>query len=196
MRLAFRGVQTVRALSAAALAALLIPACSGIGRARAVALYPEPERGRAPEAVARLEGPIRAVDGVRVETKGTTFELLPGCHVVTMTPRVGGGNVSGSWSADFGLVVYAFRMVPGRTYSIEAEPRFGSAGHGNVKLNAYERNADGTIAGTVWPASGDDDIRACEGWAEAQGFGPAAVPAFAGEAARPPTAPATVSFPR
>lgn len=158
------------ALPCVALALIVAAGCSGIGRARAVALYPNPEQARSPESVARLEGPIRAIDGVDVEMKGTSFELLPGCHVVTMTPTIGDGNVSGAWSADFGRVVYAFRMKPGKTYSIDPEPRFGSAGHGSVRLRSSERNADGTIVTALRPATSDEDLRACEVWAEAQGL--------------------------
>lgn len=174
---------------------MMLPAgCSGIGKARAVALYPNPEQARAPEAVARLEGPVRAIDGVDVEMKGTTFELLPGCHVVTMTPTIGEGNVSGAWSATFGRVVYAFRMKPGKTYSIDPEPRFGSAGHGSVRLRSYERNADGTIAGALHPAASDEDVQACEAWAEQAGFVDSSISPLAGRGQGTPTATAGSSL--
>jgi hypothetical protein len=183
------------ALSYAAWILILSAGCSGIGKARAVALYPNPEQARAPESVARLEGPIRSIDGVDVEMKGTTFELLPGCHVVTMTPTIGDGNVSGAWSADFGRVVYAFRMKPGKTYSIDPEPRFGSAGHGSVRLRSYERNADGTISGALSPAASDEDIDACEVWGEKQGFAGSAVCPAPGGVQGAPSASAGASFP-
>jgi hypothetical protein len=182
-------------LVAAALVLTVPPGCSGIGRARPVALYPNPDQARPPQTLARLEGPIRAVDGVDVESRGTTFELLPGCHVVTMTPTIGDGNVSGAWSADFGRVLYAFRMKPGKLYSIDPEARFGSAGHGSVRIRSYERNADGTLVAGLRPVASAEDIQACEVWAEAQGWAGSQVRRTPGDTAETPSASSGASFP-
>lgn len=173
----------------------MCPGCSGIGRARPVALYPSPDQARPPETVSRLEGPVRAVDGVDVEARGTTFELLPGCHVVTMTPTIGDGNVSGAWSADFGRVLFAFRMKPGRLYSIDPEPRFGSAGHGSVRLRSYERNADGTIVAQLRPVVSSEDIQACRAWAEGEGWSGSEVSRAPGDIDATPSASSGASFP-
>jgi hypothetical protein len=164
-----------RIQSIALLLAVVGSGCARIGRARPVPLYPNPERARLSEELAQVEGPIRAVDGVDVELKGTTFQLLPGCHVVMLSPKIGAGDGNGAWSADIGLVVYAFRMKPGRFYSIEPDARFGSAGHGTLKLVAYERKADGTSAGMVGVVRRPSDISACQAWAEEQGWEPASV---------------------
>jgi len=147
-------------------------ACSPIGRARPVPLYPNPEQPRPAETLSQLQGPIRVVDGADVESRGTTFQVLPGCHVVVLKPKIGAGSELGAWSADLGFVAYAFRMLPGRLYSIEPETSFGSAGHGTVRINAYERSADGSVASTVMPIRGDGDVEVCQAWAESAGYRP------------------------
>lgn len=53
------------------------------GEGRGYPLYPTTDAGpMAPSRVARLAGYVRFVDGVDVSEHGTTFELLPGCHLV------------------------------------------------------------------------------------------------------------------
>lgn len=162
----------VLAFALAATAAGALVGCAPIGKVRPVALYPDPQHPRPAETVALLQGPIRAVDGLDVEARGTAFQVLPGCHVVVLKPKIGAGSELGAWSADLGLVTYAFRMTPGRAYSIEPEASFGSAGHGTVKLFAYERNPDGSVAGTFAPVRGQAEVEACQAWATAQGFRP------------------------
>jgi hypothetical protein len=164
-------VMTLRRLAVATLV-FGLSACSSIGRARPVPLYPHPEQSPPAEMLAQLQGPIRAVDGFDVESRGTTFDLLPGCHVVVLKPKIGAGSELGAWSADLGFVAYAFRMLPGRLYSIEPETSFGSAGHGSVRINAYERNADGSVSGTAVPIRDQAEVEACHAWAESAGYRP------------------------
>ena len=82
--------------------------CGSIGQIRAYPLYANPEQPRQPQTLARLEGPIATVDGREVASKGTAFELLPGCHVVTLQRKIGQGSDNAAWSADLGPIVYAF----------------------------------------------------------------------------------------
>jgi hypothetical protein len=112
-----------------------------------------------------------------------------------MTPTIGDGNVSGAWSADFGRVLYAFRMKPGKLYSIDPEARFGSAGHGSVRIRSYERNADGTLVAGLRPVASAEDIQACEVWAEAQGWAGSQVRRTPGDTAETPSASSGASFP-
>jgi hypothetical protein len=67
----------------AALVALLLPACIVRG-GQPLALYPNPESPRPPAEVARLFGPIAAIDGQDVSRQGKSFALLPGCHIVRL----------------------------------------------------------------------------------------------------------------
>lgn len=163
---------------------------------RPVALYANPELAK--DGIAQLQGPIRAVDGQDVEAKGAAFALLPGCHVVTVKPKIGEGSQEGSWSADLGLVVYAFRMEAGRLYSIEPVARFGSAGHGTVTLMAYERDPDGRVVRAIAPAEHDRDIEACVAWQEQgrPGARDLLFPSGSDATTRAPTATLSSSFPK
>jgi len=127
-------------------------------------LYEGP--GRPTEEVARLGGPVATVDGVDVSRLGSSFALLPGCHVVVLKKKVGEGGVGGAWSADLGHIVYAFRMKAGHAYEIDIHTQPGNGGVGNanvgdVKIKAVERDLRGTSLGAVTPVRNQAEIEAC-----------------------------------
>jgi hypothetical protein len=168
------------------LALLLVSAssaCSPIGRVRAFPLYPHPEHRRSPEAVAQLTGPVGQVDGVVVESLGTAFELLPGCHVVTLRRWIGemSSNGGGAWSADLPTMVYAFRMRPGRLYAIDVDVRFRSSMYGTLKITAQERDGAGALLAEVNLVRSSQDVERCMAWgagqATASSIGSAPLPA-------------------
>ena len=151
--------------SLAMLIGLFASACGTVGRVRAFPLYPGAEHPRAPERLARLEGPIQLVDALDVEAYGTVFDVLPGCHVVTLRRTIGDlSQNGGAWWSDLGWRSYAFRMKAGRLYSIEYATSFGSAGHGTLTLTAYERDARGQVLSTVGLVRTQVDIEACRAW--------------------------------
>ena len=127
-------------------------------------LYQGPKRPAA--EVARLDGPVAEVDGVDVSRLGTTFALLPGCHVVVLQSKVGEGGVGGAWSADLGTVVYVFRMQAEHSYDITLHTRPGAGGVGNanvggVEVKAFERDARGKVLATLKPVHQESEIEAC-----------------------------------
>src|ERR1017187_308401 len=171
----------------AALFACVPMGCGSIGQIRAYPLYANPEQPRPLQTLARLEGPIATVDGREVASKGTVFELLPGCHVVTLQRKIGAGSDDGAWSADLSPIVYAFRMRRGHRYSIEPSVRFGpgsqlalddesqvhanveilgAAGstHGQLTIAARELDSTGAVVRVLPPARGGKDVEGCKSW--------------------------------
>ena len=136
--------------------------CEHLGRARPVPLYPNPTAPRPPESLAHLQGPIAEVDGIDVEPYGTVFDLLPGCHVVTLRRKVGEGSVSGAWMADLGTVIYTFHMRPGFLYTIDVSARFRGSSHGSLTITAEERDPCGALVSRMVPVQSWQDVEACE----------------------------------
>ena len=98
---------------------------------------------------------------------GSVFELLPGCHIVTI-----GGEVSTiSVTNNGGLIAklrprsYAFRMRAGNTYfiKIEGEPTVGAGPTGAVRILAAEQDPQGHT--TIVPQVRDSNaVSACRTW--------------------------------
>ncbi len=186
------GAKRSAGFALAALFASALWGCGSIGQIRAYPLYANPEQPRQPQTLARLEGPIATVDGRDVASKGTVFELLPGCHVVTLRHKIGEGVDDGAWSADLSTIVYAFRMRRGHRYSIDTSVRFGpgsqlapgdesqvhvnveilgAAGstHGQLTIAAREREPTGAVVSVLPPSRGGKDIEACKSWVAEEG---------------------------
>jgi hypothetical protein len=150
--------------------------CAGFGQPRAFAFYPNPEHPRDRATLAQLQGQIATIDGVDVEPYGTVFDVLPGCHVVSLRHKVGEGNLSGAWTADLGPRFYAFRMQRGYLYTIDISVRFRSASHGTMTITAEERDATGRVVQEVPLVRGDQDIQACRAWEGAANSSPPSLP--------------------
>lgn len=130
-------------------------------------LYAGPVRPTA--EVARLSGPIATVDGVDVSSVGTSFSLLPGCHVVELRRKIGEGSTSGAWSTELRYTRYAFRMRAGSSYEIDVQLQpgnaaMGSANVGGVTIEAVERGPSGKIVGVIPPVQKPAQIDACVAW--------------------------------
>lgn len=148
------------------LSAPMFVAC--VGRVRSYPLYPNPEVRREPAKIARLTGIVATVDGVDVTSKGNTFDLAPGCHVVTLVRTIGQGGEHEPWTVDVPRWVYAFRMTGGNVYAIEHRVQLATDQNGTVAVSAVERDGSGTIIGSVKPSRGGQDIEECKQWQEAQ----------------------------
>ena len=101
-------------------AALFAAAC-GLQASRGYPLYRKLGDGPGPDGVATLYGPIQSVDGQDVSHKGQTFELLPGCHVVTLQRNIGEGSANGAWAANLPPLTVAFQMKPAHRYAIASD---------------------------------------------------------------------------
>ena len=157
------------ALVVAAVGVLAAASCGRIGSTPGYPLYPSSGTPLPPEKLARLVGPIASVDGQKVATKGSTFDLLPGCHVVAMQHNVGSGTASGAMVATFGNVIFAFAMKPAYLYSIQLDMPETTGPTGWVTVKARERAPTGTAI-ALYPARGQADIDECRQWAKSAGY--------------------------
>ena len=156
--------QFLRAIVVALAPVVALSSCAGFGQPRAFAFYPNPEHPRDRATLAQLQGQIATIDGVDVEPYGTVFDVLPGCHVVSLRRKVGEGNVSGAWTADLGPRFYAFRMQSSYLYTIDISVRFRSASHGTMTIMAAERDGTGRVVQEVPLVRGSQDIEMCRAW--------------------------------
>jgi hypothetical protein len=154
-----------RALILTALLALAASGC--VGQVRAVPLYPNHGQRLGHDKLAMLQGPIGTVDGQDVEAMGASFELLPGCHLVTLRSKIGEGNERGAWTADLHPMLFAFKMKPGYLYAFEYRAEFGSAGHGQLFMTARELDASGATVSLLLPSRDGRDIDECRSWGQA-----------------------------
>jgi hypothetical protein len=129
-------------------------------------LYPSPETRRPPAEVARLFGPIAAVDGEDVSRQGKSFALLPGCHIVRMADKVGAINTTASsgFVGSTGGVIFALRMKANFAYEIEIQMRETAGPTGQLMIQAWERAADGSSATPIAPARSEADVADCQKW--------------------------------
>jgi hypothetical protein len=144
------------------LAAFAFVAC--VGRVRSYPLYPNPKVRREPAKIARLTGIVATVDGVDVARNGDTFDLAPGCHVVTLVRRIGQGGEHEPWSVDVPRWVYVFKMTGGHVYAIEHHIQLASNQNGTVTVSAFELDGSGAIIEPVAPSRGAQDIEECKRW--------------------------------
>jgi len=132
-------------------------------------LYAKVGAGPGPDKVATLYGPIQTVDDQNVAARGRTFELLPGCHVVTLQRSIGEGSASGAWAANLPRLVVAFEMKPAHRYVISSTSPDASAPVGRIVLTASEKAPDGTVVRVPFARSAED-VRNCRNWARSQGL--------------------------
>jgi hypothetical protein len=155
-----------RAATLVGLTASTFVAC--VGQVRSYPLYPNPQVRREPAQIARLTGIVATVDGVSVANRGNTFDLAPGCHVVTLVRTVGQGGEHEPWTADVPRQVFAFRMMAGHAYVIEHSVQLASNRNATATVSAFERDGSGALIGPVAPVRGGQDTEECRQWEESQ----------------------------
>ena len=132
------------------------------GQEQVYPLYLRTER-RLPQAeLSRLSGYVRYIDGEDVSSYGSSFELLPGCHLVGTPSQWGKAEPnSGGVAADTGRWVFALPMRAGYQYAIEVNIEQSSGPTGRLRVQAFERDAHGTTTREFPPPLNPDDVRAC-----------------------------------
>ena len=145
--------------------ALLVEGCIARG-GQPHPLYPDASPPRPQEQVARLFGPIAAVDGQDVSRLGKSFSVLPGCHIVQLLNKVGQINTSnsGGYVGITGGATFALRMRANFTYEIEVQVESVTGPVGQLTIQAWERPADGSSATPLAPARSGDEIADCQRW--------------------------------
>lgn len=122
-------------------------ACLVHGAAPAYALYQPPRLES--NQVALLLGSIATVDDKDVSAHGSTFELLPGCHIITTQTKLlafdsnGVSTPQGSVTGTLPRLVYAIEMGPGHTYVIERQIQTVGGNGADVQITARDVAADG-----------------------------------------------------
>ena len=154
-RLARRGAVWGAALAVSS----VLPSCIG-GQQTAVALY---DGDPAPSSeVARLSGYVRYVDGVDVATRGSVFELLPGCHLVGTPDSWGRSEASyGAAVVNTGRLDFALVMRPAHHYAIEVDTDHATGPTGRAWVMAVERDPSGKITKTFGPVQNEEDAERC-----------------------------------
>ncbi len=154
-------------LAAAALA-LVSTACHPGIAPGGYPLYPKLGDGPGRDKVSFLRGQVALVDGNGVADKGTSFELLPGCHVVQLARSVGENVGDSGWTAHLRRFVFAFEMKAAHTYTIDLRFEGTSSMYGRVFVVAREHAPDGSVVRV--PVARGTDIDDCRNWAKSQGL--------------------------
>ncbi|MBV9949664.1 MAG: hypothetical protein JOZ69_22675, partial [Myxococcales bacterium] len=137
--------------------------CACISRTRGYPLYAREDAPPDPAMLARLGGYVRYVDSQDVSEHGTSFDLLPGCHIVG-TPETWGsmGAMSGGVVAMTGRVTFALRMKAGHRYVVLVDVGTTSGPSGSVFVRAEEHAPTGEVTRVFAPAMTGEDIRRCQ----------------------------------
>jgi hypothetical protein len=107
---------------------------------------------------------IKTVDGRPVGGHGSTFELLPGCHVVETEASVHVANENMSWSGQLGTHVFALKMRAGHAYTVELGFSEQTGGSAKLSVATVERDPSGRNVAVLESAKSDEDVRACLAW--------------------------------
>lgn len=140
---------------------VVLPACVSGVPSRGYALYPDAEHPRPRNEIARLVGPIRRVDDRDVSGLGSTFDLLPGCHVVKLKETWGDSSGDMAVTAQLGDVYYAIPMKAGHNYVIEIRTGHFTSNTGELRIEAREQNAQGDKTQEFPRATTVQELEAC-----------------------------------
>jgi hypothetical protein len=153
---------SARVVLATALVALLLGAACITGSRRGHALYP-PGRVMARHEVATLMGYVKEIDGRDESRHGTSFELLPGCHVIGTPTRWGKtDSQTGGAIIDTGKQVFALPMKAGKTYLVEVgADGFVTGPTFSAFLRARELDGEGNTTREFEPARSQEDLAEC-----------------------------------
>ncbi len=127
-----------------ALLAVCLLGCVGAGKW--APLYSGPRAQ--PDAVAHLSGYLEKVDGQSVRGRGHSFELMPGCHMVTTPANWGYMSDSSGLTAITGNIVFPMEMRAGHEYVIVVQPEASVGGTRALHIRAEEKDAKGTVTRT------------------------------------------------
>jgi hypothetical protein len=147
---------TVIALAAFALAASCLT-----GRTRGYALYPATYPPPQPDETAMLAGYVEIVDGQDVSDHGSTFELLPGCHLVGTPTAWGSFTNAGGVAVKTGHLTFALPMKPARQYIVAIRTAQLTGPTGSAVVEATEKDLKGNTIQVVLPARSQTDVDAC-----------------------------------
>jgi hypothetical protein len=127
-------------------------------------LYPPTAQPLRADQVSTLSGYVQFVDGKDVSSRGTYFELLPGCHLIGTPSHWGeqspAGNagataVTGEWS-------FVLPMRAGYLYRIDVKVGDTTSPVGSLTIKGYESDANGKDTREFERSTSPKDIEACQ----------------------------------
>ena len=145
--------------SVAVVLTMVATACVG-GTSRGTPLYAPRGQVLPVTEVAQLVGEVATVDGKSVH--GRTFELLPGCHVVTTPTSWGVRDQSGSASGNMAKLTFVITMHANKSYVMDYELSSRTGNGGTMVVHALERDAAGNTTATLLPVMSQSDIEKCQ----------------------------------
>lgn len=161
-----------RGASGAFVVAALSGACATV-EAVGTPLYPPQVPAPGAAEVAVLTGYVRYVDEVRVASRGGTFRLLPGCHLVRTPPSWGRAEgTHGAVVVKTGEIPFALPMRAGHTYVIEVVVDPVATVMVEAELRAVERDPEGTVTRRFTPGATAAALEHCQREANAGGAAP------------------------
>lgn len=138
--------------------ALLAGCVSGSGRGYPLhGLEPRPPSTQ----VVQLQGYVHYVDDVDVSKLATSFEVLPGCHLIRTPESWGKMDIAGGIIIETGEQLLALPMKGGHFYLVEVVATNISGPVGEGYLRASERDPSGEVTRTWGPVTSQADIDAC-----------------------------------
>lgn len=164
--------------TAACITLALIPGCAAPGaETPGYPLYPNPQTRLPADQVARLVGtcsggeclqPIKWVDGQDVAQYGGAFDLLPGCHIVTLSTNFVASSTYVTVTGSPAPMIFALRMKAGNRYVVQRDI-LQSAGMGwRIVTRAREEEARGGSS-PIRPILRSDEIADCKAWEPSAG---------------------------
>jgi len=157
----------------ASFALALSVACVPLGGgAPGYPLYPNPQVRLPDGRVAHLAGictgaecipPIKLVDGQDVSSYGSAFDLLPGCHLVTLGTDIVAGTAYVTFHGSAAPVVFAVRMKAGNRYVIQRDIVENMGRGGRLVTTAREEDAHGAST-SIEAVKDEAEIAACRDW--------------------------------
>jgi hypothetical protein len=151
-----------RAVTAVGALALVTSCLTGSSRGHA--LYPATNPAPKRDEVARLAGYIEHVDGREVSSFGSSFELLPGCHIVQTPSEWGTFGAIGGVIVKTGHLVFPLPMQAARQYVIAIRTTDTSGPVANAVIEATETDLEGNILHVFSPARSPAEEDACRKW--------------------------------
>lgn len=129
---------------------------------RGTPLYPAAGPTRDVSEVAQLIGEVASVDGQSTSSGLNSFELLPGCHVVTTRTSWGKRDESGAMFGNMPRFSFAIMMVANRSYHFEYDLMNRTGSGGTLALKVYEKDVDGNVLAEFQPAATQAELDRCQ----------------------------------
>jgi hypothetical protein len=110
--------------------------------------------------VSQVTGSIRSIDGKAVQSLGSSFELLPGCHIVELDPTPKSNDYVTVFALNPQPVVFAIVMKKGHIYQLRHDyvEQMGSV---RLIVEGDELDSRGMRVQRFGPARSREELERC-----------------------------------